>query len=373
MASFIAYSLGGLMGIGLIANIEPIMTVFIAFAILNSFFLSSHRNRLNFRYSEKISNIQAKEQYIHRVFYMKDYVKELRSLQKLPTFMLGMLAKVEEENSELTKRYGKKSFYYSMLGIVNNRVLMYWLIMLLTIGIIYMRENIEPGNLLIMTVSVGTTALLIGAIVNIVPEMNKIMMYYQKLTKFLEEPRKRKKDATVGKTVIDKIESIEFDHVSFTYPNEERAVLHDISFKVCMHERLSIVGVNGSGKSTILKLILKFYSPDKGNNPFTIAENLLLRPLKTVVDERLVWEALDRVDLSDKVWQLPSGLSTPVTKEFNNDGVVFSGGECQRIALARAFLQDTPFSLWTSLQVRWTRSRNSGSIGCLQRSSVIKR
>lgn len=375
MASFIAYTLGGLMGIGLIANIEPVMTVFIVFSILTSFFISSRRNKLNFKYRERIAGLQVKEQYIHRVFYMKDYAKELRSLKKLPDFLLNMFAKVEDENTELTKEYGKKSLFYSVMGIVNNRLLMYWLVMLLTIGIIYYRGNIEPGNLLIMTVSIGTAALLIGAIVNIVPAMNNIMMYHQKLTKFLEEPIGGHNVAETHKRVIREIQSIRFHHVSFTYPNEKQAVLDDVSFEVQKNEKLAIVGVNGSGKTTILKLILKFYKPDSGNiyiNGIDINEideveyrkafgcvfqdvNLYAMPARRNIslseqteDQEKLTEVIFESGLS-KVFPTEKERDRHLTRELSDKGMILSGGNAQKVAIARALYQDVSVFLFDEI------------------------
>lgn len=299
---------------------------------------------------------------------MKDYAKELRSLSKLPAFLLNKFTGIENENKQLTKRYGKRSFTYGILEIANNRVLMYWLIMLLTIGLIYLTGNIEPGNLLIMTVSVGTAALLIGAFVNTIPQMSNISLYYKKLIDFMALSGDRQKDTIADNTgiIITNIKSIRFDHVSFAYPHEKRMVLQDISFEIHKGESLAIVGINGAGKSTILKLILKFYTPNKGNiyiNGIDINRidensyrkmfgcvfqevNLYALPVYrniTMSDQAEDKEKLDRA-ITD------SGLSNlfptnkerrrDMTKELSDQGIVLSGGNAQKVAIARALYHD---------------------------------
>ncbi len=72
MASFIAYGLGGLMSIGLIANIEPVMVIFISLSIVFSLLISNYKKKIDLKYNEQITGLRHKEDYVHRVFYMKE-------------------------------------------------------------------------------------------------------------------------------------------------------------------------------------------------------------------------------------------------------------------------------------------------------------
>ena len=161
------------------------------------------------------------------------------------------------------------------------------------------------------------------------------------------------------------------EDVSFGYEGKPEVFSH-LSLAVHKGQKVALVGPNGAGKSTLVNLILNLYEPGQGTvlydgqdirelepvgyrgqyslifqdcqlYPFTIAENLLFRAMDGAEDEEKVWDALERVGLAEKVRQLPLRLDTPVTKEFDNRGVVFSGGEGQRLILARAFLQNSPF------------------------------
>ncbi|MBR5506898.1 MAG: ABC transporter ATP-binding protein, partial [Clostridia bacterium] len=369
IASFIAFSLGGIMGISMIVNIDPIMTVLIMLSIGIAFLVSWFKEKLDYQYQDRLAGVQAKEDYIQRVFYMKEYAKELRSIQKLPGFLLKMFREIEEENIRLTDEYGKKILYLSILSHINTRTLMYWGAMLLTIHLIERKGTIEPGNLLIMTVSIGTVALLIQAIVDTIPKMNQIMLFQQKIERFQEKAADKSK---TGKTVIREIHLIRFEHVSFTYPNEERPILNDISFEVRKNEQIAIVGNNGAGKSTIMKLLLKFYVPDKGAiyiNDIDIRKidenscreafgsvfqdvNLFAMP----VFQNITWEQnIDDWDRLKTVLE-ESGLSgqfpdrescyKEITKELSEDGVVLSGGNVQKTAIARALYQDVSVLLF---------------------------
>ncbi len=366
---FIGFTLGGLISMGMIASIQPLMLVFIGLSILFSFGISSLRQKSELQYKEKLAKVQVKEQYIHRVFYMKDYAKELRSLPGLKDFLLNKFDGIEEENRAVTRGYGWKSFLLSVLTILNNQVMMYWLIMLLTISLIWWTGDISPGNLLIMTTSVATASLLIGAIVNYLPAMKKTRLYYEKLTAFMNRSEEQSQEQE-EKTVLTQVESVRFDHVSFTYPGEEHPVLKDISFSLKKGEALAIVGLNGAGKSTILKLMLKFYAPDSGKiyvNGKDLARidgpsyrklfgcvfqdvNLYAMPvwLNIAMDGTEDREKLSRIisetGLSNQ-FPRPGDWDRDMTKELSPEGLVFSGGNAQKMAIARVLYQNAPVLL----------------------------
>ena len=157
-----------------------------------------------------------------------------------------------------------------------------------------------------------------------------------------------------------------FDHVTFCYKGAEKPVLNDISFSLKSGEHKALVGLNGAGKSTLVKLISGLYLPTEGTvyvngidtreldreayyrhesavfqDTFTlaysVAENVALNEQW---DEEKVWECLEKAGLSQKVTALPQGLSTNLGKELSQDGVRLSGGETQKLLLARALYRD---------------------------------
>ena len=172
-----------------------------------------------------------------------------------------------------------------------------------------------------------------------------------------------------GTKRLTTVDSIEFKDVSFQYPNSNKQTLNNINFVVQKGEHIAIIGKNGAGKTTIIKLLLRLYDPSNGKilingtdireydisslrktvsvlfqdysvYAFSIKENLTLGA--KIPDERINI-ALDRVGLLDKVMSLPQGLDTPITNQLYEGGVEFSGGELQRLALARAYLRDQSF------------------------------
>lgn len=168
-------------------------------------------------------------------------------------------------------------------------------------------------------------------------------------------------------TAKDNIE-IEFRNVSFHYPSIDRMILKNISIKIKPHETLTIVGLNGAGKTTFVKLLCRLYEPTEGEIlinginiasipydkyykllsvvfqdfklfPFTVRENI---QLSTKGDAERLADSIEESGLLSKIDSLPDGVHTMVFKEFDEKGIEFSGGEGQKMAIARAIYKNAP-------------------------------
>ena len=166
-----------------------------------------------------------------------------------------------------------------------------------------------------------------------------------------------------GVPMDDIVETLEFRNVSFTYPKAEKPVLKNVSFAVKKGEKISIVGLNGAGKSTLVKLICRMYKADSGEIlvngrdiydydylsymnvisavfqdyklfNFTIEENISCR--ESGADENRVNYLIDEVGMREKIDTFPEGIHSRFGKEYDEDGVELSGGQGQKIAIARA-------------------------------------
>lgn len=169
---------------------------------------------------------------------------------------------------------------------------------------------------------------------------------------------------------ISNIESetleIEFKNVSFKYPKTEKWIIKNLNLKIEKGEKLAIVGINGAGKTTIMKLLLRLFKPTEGvilvNGinaldydketyqslfapvfqdinilAFSVRENITLGLSN---DEERIWKCLDLVGLGDKVRNLDHGLDTIMLKNIDESGIIFSGGENQKLAIARALYKN---------------------------------
>lgn len=162
-------------------------------------------------------------------------------------------------------------------------------------------------------------------------------------------------------TLEDTLE-VEFKNVSFKYPKTDKYIIKNLNLKISKGEKIAIVGINGAGKTTIVKLILRFFTPTEGEilvngvdykeydkeeyqkmfSPvfqdinilaFTVRENITFGLSN---DEDLIWECLDAVGLGNKIRKLEKGLETNLLKNIDEEGIVLSGGENQKLAIARA-------------------------------------
>ena len=163
---------------------------------------------------------------------------------------------------------------------------------------------------------------------------------------------------------------IAFDHVQFSYAGSERPTLQDLSFQVRPGEKIALVGLNGAGKTTCMKLLCGLYRPEKGairvNGrestafsrddyyrlftavfqdvnflPVSVAQNVALC-VEEKIDYARVEQCIAQAGLSERIARLPKGLRTMMDKQVYKDAVDFSGGERQRLLLARALYKDAP-------------------------------
>ncbi|SHI24664.1 ATP-binding cassette, subfamily B [Sporobacter termitidis DSM 10068] len=176
--------------------------------------------------------------------------------------------------------------------------------------------------------------------------------------------------ANTGTEKLNEITSIEFNDVSFRYPGTEKEVLQHISFSVKKHEKVCLVGLNGAGKSTLIKLLLRFYDAESGNiringadvknyeitslrkafsclfqlSPnyaFTLRENITISDIFKNADENDVLEALYNSSASDILDQMADGLDSYLSRAYEENGTELSGGQHQKIALARTFFRNS--------------------------------
>lgn len=176
-----------------------------------------------------------------------------------------------------------------------------------------------------------------------------------------------------GEPVPTSTVNIEFKNVSYTYSGSDKLTINNISFTLHKGEKLALVGLNGAGKTTLIKLISGLYDSTEGEIlvdgkpinsynreeyfslfsavfqditqlPVTIAENVSGKTAEYTDYER-VEHCLQMAGLSEKINALPKGIRTPLVKSVIEDGIELSGGEAQKLALAKALYKDAPILL----------------------------
>ena len=231
--------------------------------------------------------------------------------------------------------------------------------------------SISLAELTIMTsLMVAMTWILIRLFENVM-EIMKNGIFINNLRGFLEYEEEIPQDQD-GELPDGEFESLEFRNVSFSY-KEEQTILN-LSFVIRKGQKIALVGHNGAGKTTIIKLLLRLYDPTSGVILYngkdireynlkayrelfattfqdfqmfgmTIKENVLMGRHYDNEEEQVI-SALKKAGVYEKVMTLKDGIHTMMTKEFDADGAVLSGGETQKIAVARTFVKEAVMKIF---------------------------
>ncbi|MFY9213554.1 MAG: ABC transporter ATP-binding protein [Tissierellaceae bacterium] len=271
-----------------------------------------------------------------------------------------------EINTWFSAYYKKQGLFLSLYGIVND------LQATLAYGYVGLRVISDRFG---GRISLGSFTMYVAAAINFTTAtvelgsglMRLIQMlgYLEPFVEFMSLPDE---DVREGRfELTGDIESIEFSNVSFKYPGSDSLVLEDISFKIKKGEKISIVGLNGAGKTTMIKLICRLYQPTKGKIlingrdvfeydhksymdkiaavfqdyklfAFSIDENITCKEINA--DPERTRTIIKEVGLKEKIDDLPDGLSSLYGKAYDDKGIEMSGGEGQKIAIARALYKD---------------------------------
>lgn len=218
----------------------------------------------------------------------------------------------------------------------------------------------------------GTISRFIEAVSGFVAAVGRLRhnnQYLVQLYEYLDLPNNMYKGTLAVEKRDDIDYEIEFCDVSFKYPRTDTWALRHVSMKFKIGDKLAIVGENGSGKSTFIKLLCRLYDPTEGKIllngiditryrydeymalfsvvfqdytlfGFSLGENVAIRQ---EYNEEKVMDCLKRAGLGDKLAGLENPLARAIGRDYDSEGIDFSGGEMQKIALARALYKDAPF------------------------------
>ena len=347
---------------------DPIGIAFVFASFILRFVVSKKLNKVNYENRLAVNPHMRKRDYVSRVFYLKDFAKELRLH---PNAGAQLEEEFAEANDNIIKEHKKVAVKRVCFQFLKDYGVGDFLIDGLYITyLVYKAAVLHTVNYSDAVILFNRTGSLRGSMsrfADLGPKAHENSMFVDKIRAFLNyEPRLKNNE---GDAVPEGAGELKLEHVTFKYSESGRKVLDDISLSVKPGEHIAIVGYNGAGKTTLIKLLMRLYDPTSGSISYhgrnitelcpndyhkrigvvfqdyqmfgaNLAENVVMDDLpKDELDTRApqITAALTDAGFAQKLARLPAGLFTQVTTEFDKKGVDFSGGESQKIAISRAF------------------------------------
>lgn len=343
--------------------IDPYSVLFVISPIIGNFVFGGLMSRIwGGRYVDNVKNNRMAE-YVNRVMHLADYAKEIR-FSSIHDLMMRRYDDAIEGNRKVADRYAGKAIVYTWAQNVTTFALVFEGIMIYAAYRTIVSQTMGLAELAIMFTAMSTSSWILIGLFNNISEAMKNGQFLEYFRTFMEykETIPENQDGIIP----EKIWSIEFRNVCFAY-KENEPVINDLSFKIEGNKVCALVGHNGAGKSTIIKLLFRLYDPVSGEilvnginikeynlkayrkefsaafqdykvMAMSVKDNVLMGGKFEHPDE-VVGHALKCAGVWNKVQSLPNGMDTIMTKEFDSGGAVLSGGEQQKIVVARAFAQ----------------------------------
>ncbi len=347
----------------LIGRINPLILLGLIVNLLVTIYISRKVHNFEYKRKEQLAKADRKKRYYYETTHDFSYGKDIR-LYGLSGRILSNYNKEINGYLAVKKQILNKEYILGMIGLFT-----LLLSDVLTYGILI--QKVVNG------MSIADFSMYLAAVISlssmlknfseqisfVINETHYIYDFYNFLDRDLGEK------GGENEAIKDGTLEIEFDNVSFKYPNTDQYIIKNLNFKINKGERLAIVGVNGAGKSTIVKLMIGLFDVTEGEIrinqipikqfnkkelydmfavvfqdinilAFTINENVACTSEE--IDDTRVVGALDRVGLMEKISELPKGREQMMLKIIEVDGTEFSGGQSQKLAIARALYKDSP-------------------------------
>lgn len=301
--------------------------------------------------------------YTQRIVFLRDYAKDIRT-SNIFSVIIGRFNKAVQSNIEILKSYGVKLFLFSMISsLFGEFIPIIGTYAFAGYQFIYTSALSVSGFSVVLS-SIYSVRSTTEMMANEFAELSAVALYFQNLREFFEYESK----VVSGEKEPGEFESLEFKNVYFKYPSAEKYSLQNVNIKIEKGQTVAVVGVNGAGKTTFVKLLLRFYDVTSGEILYnginikeykleslrlkfatvfqdyktfalSVNENIMCRNCSKE-DKLTAEEALKQSGVYDKIQTLKNGADTVLTREFDENGAGLSGGEAQKTAVARMFASD---------------------------------
>ena len=336
-------------------------------SFLLTFVFMQAYNKLSYRIRIARNPQERKREYVKRVFYLPDYAKEMRLNPDVSDILYREFDAANEEIINIEKRNAKKHFLYSFVAnYIGNDffcdvIYIAYLVLKATVW-----GTLSFSGLAILYHSFGRMKRSMRVFTDTYPFACESSLYIQKIRGFQEYESGITSEENL--TPDDRAKDVHVRELSFSYRKTGEELLKKIDLDIRPGEKIALVGYNGAGKTTFVKLLMRLYDPDSGRIEMgghdikayepdsfrrsigvvfqdfkifagTVAENVVMEPLQGGEEER-IREALSDSGLLKRIDAMERGLDSFLTTEIRDDGINLSGGEAQKLAIARVFYRN---------------------------------
>ncbi|MBQ8696845.1 MAG: ABC transporter ATP-binding protein, partial [Clostridia bacterium] len=351
----------------LLITIEPWLIVFAFIPLLTTFIFGRWDGKYTFEYNMERAKLERQRDYSRRTFYLSDFAKEMR-LSRMGEVMLTRFRFATDTIIKFMKRkLPFHAFLQFLMGFFRNDLCVYGA-MFFAVYRTLVSGSMMYGDCLVVINSVASLIYYMSDFSKTNVDFYSNSLYIDNLKEFMAyEP-------TLVGGELDAPEggrTLELKDIHFRYDGQEKNTIRGVDISIAPGEKIALVGHNGAGKTTLAKLMLRLYDPTCGTVTYdgkdikeykldggsgyrdrfavvfqdfklfsmSVADNILLRERREGDDE-LVRLAMEQSGVYEKIASLENGAATILTREFDDNGVVLSGGEGQKVAIARAFAKN---------------------------------
>ncbi|MCD7873387.1 MAG: ABC transporter ATP-binding protein/permease [Clostridiales bacterium] len=348
--------------IGIVASIDPAYLIFLC-PVIFVFAVEVVKSRVVYKRDFKMTQNNRVKAYAQRTLFLKDFSKDIHT-SNIFAVIKGRFDKAVSRNIEILKKYGAKLFAFSMLSSFLGEFIPVAGTYAFAAYQFIFTKTLKVSGFSVVLSSINSVREAAFGIADSFSELSASALYFQNLHEFFDYESK----VISGNKKAEDFESIEFKNVYFKYPAAKNYSLKNVNIKINKGETAAVVGVNGAGKTTFVKLLLRFYDVSGGeilyngtnikeyeleslrsnfatvfqdykNFALSVYENIMCREC-TEKDKIIANDALKKSGALEKINSLPNGADTVLTREFDEKGAGLSGGEAQKTAVARMFAKD---------------------------------
>ena len=349
---------------GLITVIDPVIAIFPVLGFLVNMFSRFRIMKLEYDYDVEKKKIMRRANYSKRVFYQPEYAKEIK-LSHIEVPLEKQFHQAIDETIAVSKKYGVRISLWSLVNWITVFTFLSMFCVPLYLGYMALVAcSIGLGDVAALNKAQSTMRNQLDSVNYCVERIQRAGLFCERFRKFMNYESKIEK--AQGTVQVPKSQSVlEIKDMSFRYDGAKEDTLKHINMKIQAGQKVAFVGENGAGKSTFIKLLMRLYDVTEGSICYgghdireysteeyrdifgsvfqdyqiyaaSIQENVMMQNVAAPGQE-LVEAALDQSGFLERLNTLPNGLLTSLTREFAEDGVQLSGGEAQKVAIARLF------------------------------------